>query len=67
MDELYTVDEMQTRLKVSKDTLYEWMKAGVIPYIQIRGKRRFEASEVTKALKKLRVQRPISSGPIYTL
>lgn len=67
MDELYTVEEMMTRLKISRDTLYNWMNDGIIPYIQIRKRRRFEAKEVNKALKKLRVQKPFSEVRNYTL
>lgn len=70
MDELYTVDEMTDRLKVSRETLYAWMKAGIIPYVQIGGKRRFMASQITKALKMLQnrqSQEAFFKGRNYTL
>lgn len=70
MDELYTVAEMTARLKVSRETLYAWMKAKIIPYVQIGGKRRFMASQVTKALKNLQMrqnQEAILNGRNYTL
>lgn len=70
MEELYTVDEMMSRLKVSRETMYNWMKAGIIPYVQISGKRRFVASQVMRAIKMMQqrqAQGTIRSVQNYTL
>lgn len=56
MDQLYTIDEMMEFLKVSRATVYNLMDGGVIPYVQVQGKRRFIGSQVMTALKRLQVQ-----------
>lgn len=58
MDELFTIEEMMSRLKVSRDTLYNWMNAGLIPYVQIGGRRRFIGSRVMKAIRNLETKMP---------
>lgn len=52
MDELYTIEEMTKWLKISKQTLYRWMDAGIVPFISIGGTRRFVGSQVMAALKR---------------
>jgi len=35
MEEFLTVEEIATRLKVTKKTVYDWMKAGNLRYVQV--------------------------------
>lgn len=61
MEELYTVDEMMALLKVSRDTLYRYMSDGIVPFVQVEGKRRFFGSQVNKALKEMQKRQMIDS------
>jgi excisionase family DNA binding protein len=46
---LWTVTEVQRHFKVSRRTIYEWMKAGTLPYIMNPGgKRRFDPAVLTR-------------------
>lgn len=56
MDQLFTVDEMMSFFKVSRGTIYNFMKDGVLPYVEIRGQRRFIGSQVMKALKDMQTK-----------
>ncbi len=56
MDQLYTIEEIQGLMKVSRPTLYRYMDEGIIPFVQIGGQRRFIGSQVMTAIKRLQVQ-----------
>lgn len=51
MDELFTVNEMMAKLKVSKATFYRLMREGSVPFILVGEQRRFIGREVMKTLK----------------
>ncbi len=53
MEELYTMEEITARLKVTRETLYNYMKKGIIPFVKIGGQRRFIGSQVAQAIKNL--------------
>ena len=61
MDELYTVEEMLGILKVSRGTLYTMMDEGLIPFVKIRGHRRFIARQVMTAIKEIQKVQQINS------
>ena len=49
---LLTADELAKMLKVNKATVYEWVKAGTIPFYQAGRFVRFNLSEVLESQKK---------------
>lgn len=51
MSELLTIKEMAKRLKVSRQTIYEWRKKGM-PYKTIGAVVRFNADEVNEWIEK---------------
>ena len=45
MDEqYYTIDEVAERLKVTRKTVYDWMRSGELPYVQVGSRRRITGS-----------------------
>ena len=58
---LYTMDEMMAKLKVSRETLYNFMKRGIIPFVKLGGQRRFLGSQVSLAIKNLQKSQLIES------
>lgn len=60
MEELYTVDEIMAFLKISRDTLYRYMRDGIIPFVQIGGQRRFIGTQVSKAIKDLQKRQHVN-------
>jgi excisionase family DNA binding protein len=61
MEELYTVDEVADKLKVSKVTLYSYMKDGIVPFVKLGGQRRFIGSQVMSAIKKIQTVQSVQS------
>ena len=52
MGELLTTSQLAERLQVSKDTIREWARNGVIPEIRISAKvRRFSLDDIVKAFR----------------
>jgi excisionase family DNA binding protein len=49
---LLTAQELANALKVNKATVYDWVKAGTIPYYQAGRFVRFNLNEVLKSQKK---------------
>lgn len=47
-DRLLTVQDVCRQLGVSRTTLYHWMRAGVLPYVQLGGRRRFRRSDLDR-------------------
>lgn len=56
MDELFTIEEMRSKLKISRDCLYNYMEKGIIPFVKVGGQRRFIGSQVMKAIKTMQIQ-----------
>lgn len=52
MEELLTIEEVSSWLKVSKNTVYKWVLDDRIPSVKIGGKRRFEPCEIRKWIKR---------------
>jgi len=51
MDELFTIEEMMSKLKVSRETIYRYMSRGILPYVTIGSRRRFIGRQVMKAIR----------------
>lgn len=45
-EQLLTIDEVCSMLKVSKMTLYRWAKTGILSKVEIGGKRRYRKCDV---------------------
>ena len=43
-EEYYTIDEVAERLKVTRKTVYDWMRSGDLHYVQVGGRRRITGS-----------------------
>jgi len=50
MEELLTIEELSSKLKVSKSTIYRWVHYDFIPYIKLSGAVRFNEKSVLKWL-----------------
>jgi excisionase family DNA binding protein len=50
MEELLTIEELSSKLKVSKSTIYRWVHYDFIPYIKLSGAIRFNEKSVLKWL-----------------
>ena len=51
MDEFYTVDEVAKMFKVTRTTVYEWMRSGSLAYVQVGGRRRIRGSAIEAFIK----------------
>lgn len=56
VDELFTINEVIEKLKISRTKLGYLMKAGAIPYVKVGESPRFVGSEVMKALRNITKQ-----------
>lgn len=56
MDELYTVEEVSEKLKISRASLYRYMSNGLIPYVQLGGQKRFIGSQVQRAIRDMQTR-----------
>ncbi|HRP01654.1 MAG TPA: helix-turn-helix domain-containing protein [Candidatus Kapabacteria bacterium] len=52
--ELIKIDEVAKILQVSKPTVYDWKKRGLIPFYRMANKIFFKKNEVYEALNKVR-------------
>lgn len=52
MEELITTTELLKILKISKITLYDWIKKGKVRYIRIGKEYRFDKKELDRLLQK---------------
>jgi len=43
---LYTLQEVSEILSVDRTTLYRWMNAGDLPYVQLNGSRRIKEDDL---------------------
>jgi excisionase family DNA binding protein len=50
MEELLTIEELSSKLKVSKSTIYRWVHYDFIPHIKLSGAVRFNEKSVLKWL-----------------
>lgn len=50
-EEYYTVDEVATRLKVSRDAIYKWMQQGRLAYVLVGTRRRITSSGLRAFVK----------------
>lgn len=48
MDEFFTVAELASKFKVSKDTIYKLCETKKIPFIKIKGAIRFRPASIEK-------------------
>ncbi len=51
-EEFYTVSEAATILRVSRKTVYDWMKAGRLPYVQAGLRKRLIPKEAFESFKR---------------
>jgi excisionase family DNA binding protein len=51
MEEFYTVDEVAKMFKVTRTTVYEWMRSGALAYVQVGGRRRVTQSAINAFIK----------------
>lgn len=47
-DEFFTPAEVATRLKVTKQAVYKWMKEGTLEYVFVGSERRITSSALVK-------------------
>ena len=52
MDDLLTVEEVASKLKVSRWTIRAWCSQKYIPYFKLKGSVRFRASDIEKWLQR---------------
>ena len=52
MEKLYTSEELIEHFRVSKITLYDWIKRGLIGYIKVGSKYRFTQKHLDDFIKK---------------
>ncbi len=52
MEEFYTVDEVAKALKVTRQTVYEWMRSGRLEYVIVGERRRISQSALQAFIKK---------------
>ena len=51
-EEFYTISEAATILRVSRKTVYDWMKAGRLPYVQAGLRKRLIPKEAFESFKR---------------
>lgn len=51
-EEFYTVDEVTAMLRVTRKTVYDWMKAGRLPYVQAGLRKRLIPKEGLNQFKR---------------
>lgn len=57
MDDMFTAQEMQKKLSVTRATVYKWTREGRIPYVKICRKVRYPAAAIEAWLsRKLQVE-----------
>jgi len=53
MNALMTIDELSVYLKVSRRTIYEWLKREKIPALKIVGQWRFQKEKIDKWIERV--------------
>ncbi|TXH80431.1 MAG: DNA-binding protein [Rhizobium sp.] len=51
MDTLYTVNEAAERLRISRETLYRWMRDGDLSFVIVNYRRRIRESDIRAILR----------------
>jgi len=54
MEELLTLEELATYLKISKPTLYKMVEKGKVPALKIANQWRFKKEDITRWVEKQR-------------
>jgi len=58
MEELLTIDELASYLKISKHTLYKMVEIGKIPALKVANQWRFKKEDINMWLEKQRRFKP---------
>ncbi|GFP20873.1 hypothetical protein HKBW3S43_01054 [Candidatus Hakubella thermalkaliphila] len=58
MEELLTIDELASYLKISKHTLYKMVEKGKIPALKVANQWRFKREDINMWLEKQRRFKP---------
>ncbi|MDD5669124.1 MAG: helix-turn-helix domain-containing protein [Candidatus Omnitrophica bacterium] len=53
MNALMTIDELSVYLKVSRRTIYDWLKREKIPALKIVGQWRFQKEKIDKWIERV--------------
>lgn len=56
MEDLLSPEEVATKLKVAKITVYKWVKKGLIPHYRLEKCVRFSSKDVDEFVRKRRVE-----------
>jgi excisionase family DNA binding protein len=51
VDEFFTIDEVAQMFKVTRTTVYEWMRSGELAYVQVGARRRVTRSAIDAFVK----------------
>ncbi len=51
MEEFFTVDEVAKLFKVTRTTVYEWMRTGALAYVQVGGRRRVTQTAINAFIR----------------
>ncbi len=52
MEEYYTVDEVAKSLKVTRQTVYDWMRSGRLAYVIVGDRRRIAQSDLNAFIRR---------------
>ena len=68
-EEYYTIDEVAERLKVTRKTVYDWMRSGELAYVQVGSRRRITQSALRAFIRQgkpeeLKEEAEESYGPV---
>ena len=66
MEEFYTIDEVAKMLKVTRATVYEWMRSGQLVYVQVGGRRRITQKALNTFIKEGRPEEAEESEEMYS-
>ena len=66
VDEFYTIDEVAKMFKVTRATVYEWMRSGDLAYVQVGGRRRITQSAINAFIKEGKPEEAESSEEIVS-
>lgn len=50
-EEMFFVEEVAKKLRVTRKTVYDWMRDGRLEYVQVGGRRRITASALAAFIK----------------
>ena len=66
VDEFYTIDEVAKMFKVTRATVYEWMRSGDLAYVQVGGRRRITQSAINAFIKEGKTEEAESSEEMFS-